>query len=76
MRPTDVHRTPEGRRCGESHPRATHTDAEVEEVRALHDRGLGWRRIAAVLGLSPNWVKHIVSFRRRPFVRAPAEMLR
>lgn len=41
-----IMRSPSGHRCGESHPRAKLTNADVDLVRALHDEGLGYKRIA------------------------------
>lgn len=80
-----VHRTERGWRCGESHQNATRTDAEVEQVRALHDEGYGWRRIAKMLNLPRRWVNKVCAYARRPYVvprwpttdsNAPAERLR
>lgn len=63
-----IFRGQKGRRAGESHPRATHTDGEVLRVRDLHESGMGYKRIAQLLGLPWSWVRDIAAFRRRPFV--------
>lgn len=65
----DIQRTDQGYRCGASHHNAKHSDEVVNQVRDLHDHGLGWRRIARQLGLSPNWVKDVCNFRFRVVVK-------
>jgi transposase-like protein len=48
----------EGRRIGSAHPRARASDTIVRAALALFDQGIGYRRIARRLGLSPNTVKN------------------
>jgi hypothetical protein len=52
-------------RLGQHHPRARISDAQVNEMRDLHEQGLGYRRIARLLGHPLYTVRDIVSFRRR-----------
>ncbi len=54
-----------GQRLGQYHCRARISDEAVEQMRSLHDEGLGYRRIARMLGLRVYTVRDIVSFRRR-----------
>lgn len=60
----------DGRRVGETHHRAKLTDADVEQIVALHELGLGYRRIAAKLddivgGISRSTVRDVIKLRRR-----------
>ncbi len=68
-RAVSVHLNPEGRRCGESHWNTVHSDAEVNAVRDLGEQGLGYKRIARRLGLPRSWVKDVLAFRERLYVR-------
>lgn len=56
-------------RCGQHHHRARISDALVETMRTMHEEdGLGYRRIARLLGLRVYTVRDIVSYRRRNVV--------
>jgi hypothetical protein len=56
-------------RCGQHHHRSTISDELVETMRTLHEeKGLGYRRIARMLGLRVYTVRDIVSYRRRNVV--------
>ncbi len=55
-------------RLGEHHPRATISDELVEQMRCMHEDGLGYRRIARLLNLRVWTVRDIVAFRRRNVV--------
>jgi hypothetical protein len=62
--------TETGQRVGETHHRAKLTDADVEQILALHAQGLGYRRIAAKLddiagGISRGTVRDVIKLRRR-----------
>ena len=59
-------RSPTGHRCGESHPRAKLSDDDVRLVRALHDEGLGYKRIAEKFETSPSTVRDICKLFTRP----------
>lgn len=59
-----------GRRIGESHQAAKLSDAEVEQIYAMHDAGMGYRRIARKLdhvpgGISKSTVRDICTGRTR-----------
>lgn len=53
---------------GEHHSRAKHSDELVETMRVMHEEGLGYRRIARLLGVNLWTVRDIVAFRRRNVV--------
>lgn len=55
-------------RLGEHHPRATISNDLVEQMRCMHEEGLGYRRIARLLSLPVYTVRGIVSYRRRNVV--------
>lgn len=56
-------------RCGETHHRATISDALVRAVRDAHEHeGLGYRRIAARFGLTRDEVRRLCLYRRRACV--------
>ncbi len=52
--------TDRGHRCGETHHLARYSDALVEAVRAAHERGVGYRRIAATYAVQREWVARVV----------------
>lgn len=54
-----------GRRVGESHPRAKLLDEEVELVLALLADGLSYAQVAAKMDVSKSCVAHIATGRRR-----------
>ena len=49
------------RNCGEKNPRHKLTDAQREEVRALHAEGIGYRRLSRKFGLSKRSIAYIVT---------------
>lgn len=52
-------RAPSGHRCGESHPKATSDDSEVQIVRELHEEhGLGYGTIAEKMELPKSTVRN------------------
>ena len=64
-----------GCRVGETHHRAKLTNADIELIWALHELGLGYRRIAAKLddipgGISRGTVRDILTHRRRNVLAA------
>ncbi len=55
-----------GNLIGESHPGAVLTDHEVELIRKMHEQDrMGYRRIAAALGVSRHTVRDICRYTRR-----------
>jgi len=55
-----------GRRIGEGHHRSTIPDAVVRTVRDMHEmQGLGYRKIAKMLGMSRSTVQKICNYSRR-----------
>lgn len=54
-----------GRRVGESHPRAKLLDCEVDLVLGLLDAGLSYAAVAAKFEVSKSCVAHIATGRRR-----------
>lgn len=54
-----------GRRIGESHPRAKLLDREVDLVLELLEAGLSYAAAAAKFGVSKSCVAHIATGRRR-----------
>lgn len=55
-----------GRRRGEDHPKAIHSDADVELMVYLHDvEGLGYKRIAKKFGCSRQTVWNFCNGRTR-----------
>ena len=54
-----------GRRIGESHPRAKLLDYEVEQVLALLDAGLSFAEVARKFDVSKSCIAHIAAGRRR-----------
>lgn len=64
--PKPVGLTSTGRRVGETHHRATISDAVVKRIHDLHDyEAMSWRDIAGLLGLKLDTVKAIGRFKRR-----------
>lgn len=60
----------QGRRIGESHPRAVLSDHEVDLVLELLDSGLSQRVVAEKMEVSRRCVRDIASGRRRAQVPA------
>lgn len=54
-----------GLRVGEDHPRAKLCDFEIDQIRDLHDEGYGYRKLAAIFGISKSHVRDIVLCRKR-----------
>lgn len=55
-----------GQRLGEAHHRAKLTDAEVEEIRTLHENGaMGYKKLAKKFGVANSTVQDICNFRHR-----------
>lgn len=54
-----------GRRCGESHPRAKMTDAEVDICFDLHAKGFGTRMIHRITGFPRSTICDVLSYRTR-----------
>lgn len=54
-----------GRRVGESHPRAKLLDEEVELVLGLLAEGLSYAKVAEKMDVSKSCVAHIATGRRR-----------
>ncbi len=54
-----------GRRIGESHPRAKLLDHEVDQVLALLEAGLSYAEVALKFDVSKSCVAHIATGRRR-----------
>ncbi len=54
-----------GHRIGESHPRARLSDDDVRLVRALHEEGLGYRRIAVKFEVGISTIRDICTHRTR-----------
>jgi uncharacterized protein YjcR len=48
---------------GEGHPQAKLTELDVRGIRAAHEAGIGYKRLAALYGVSPNQVMLIVKRR-------------
>ena len=55
----------DGRRIGQSHPRAKLLDSEVEQVLALLESGLSYAAVAGKFDVSKGCVAHIATGRRR-----------
>ena len=60
-----VKRNAEGRRVGESHPKAELTDRDVELMRELRDEGRSYRWLAKTFEIPKRTVRDIVNYRRR-----------
>jgi hypothetical protein len=54
-----------GRRIGESHPRAKLLDHEVDQVLDLLDAGLSYAEVALKFDVSKSCIAHIATGRRR-----------
>lgn len=54
-----------GKRVGESHPRAKLLDREVDLVLDLLDSGMSYAAVAGKMDVSKSCVAHIASGRRR-----------
>lgn len=55
----------QGRRVGQSHPRAKLLDAEVDQVLELLEAGLSYAAVAGKFDVSKSCVAHIAKCRRR-----------
>lgn len=49
-----------GRRIGETHPRARYCDYEIDMVWALHEEGWGYGRISVAMEMSKSQVRRIL----------------
>jgi hypothetical protein len=59
-------RAPSGHLAGASHPRATLTDAQVREIRALYlPHVRGYLTLARQFGVGASTVRDIVTYRTR-----------
>jgi DNA-binding NarL/FixJ family response regulator len=54
-----------GRRIGQSHPRAKLLDSEVDQVLELLDAGLSYAQVAEKFDVSKSCIAHIATGRRR-----------
>lgn len=55
-----------GKRIGQHHHNARYSDDFIDRIRALHeDDGIGYRRIAKLLGISRHVVAKICRYERR-----------
>lgn len=54
-----------GLRIGEDHQNAKLTNAEVDQIRALNESGIGHRRLAAMFEVSRSTIAMIVRYERR-----------
>lgn len=54
-----------GRRIGESHPRAKLLDREVDQVLDLLEAGLSYAEVALKFDVSKSCIAHIATGRRR-----------
>lgn len=54
-----------GRRCGESHPRAKMSDAEVDICFDLHAKGFGTRMIHRITGFPRSTICDVLACRTR-----------
>jgi hypothetical protein len=54
-----------GYRCGETHPNARLTDAEVEQIRCLHEDGVPCSELAAQFDCARSTISSIVNYRHR-----------
>lgn len=58
--------TESGNRCGDTHPRCTISDNDVDDMRMLHEEtGIGYRRLAKLYGQPEPTVRDIVYYHRR-----------
>ena len=54
-----------GRRIGEGHPRARHSDAMVEQILRCNENGLSSISISLVLGIPASTIRSILSGKAR-----------
>lgn len=55
-----------GHRVGEAHHRARLSDAEVDQIRTLHEEGkMGYKKLAKEFGVSRATIQSICNFGRR-----------
>ncbi|MBI5900853.1 MAG: hypothetical protein HZB40_16730 [Rhodocyclales bacterium] len=59
-----------GLRIGEDHQNAKLTDREVDEIRALNESGIGYRRLARMFEVSRSAIAMIVRCERRAQIPA------
>ena len=58
-----IARNLEGYRIGQSHQRAKLTDAQVSEMRRIHESGeAGYRKLSAMFGCGQSTVRDIVQY--------------
>ena len=55
----------DGRRIGESHPRAKLSDNDVDDIRDMFDRGVSTHQIAARFQLHERYVRKLCDFKAR-----------
>lgn len=56
----------QGKRIGQHHHNAKISDEMIDKIREMHEeQGIGWRRLAKMLGMSVNTVKKICLYERR-----------
>ena len=60
-----IHRAPSGRRCGTSHYKAKLTDAQVREMRMLHESGKGYLTLAKAFSCGVSTARDICTYRTR-----------
>lgn len=61
-----IARAPSGHRCGEHHQKAKLTDAQVSEMRKLHQSGkAGYRNLAKMFGCGQSTARDICDYRTR-----------
>ncbi len=54
-----------GLRIGEDHQNARLTNAEVDRIRALHEQGIGYQRLAYMFEVSKSTIAMIIRCERR-----------
>lgn len=64
-----------GRRCGEGHPKARLSDAQVDEMRDLNEGGWGYKRLAARFQVPVGTVADICTYTRRVAIVAGAKRI-
>ena len=55
----------DGRRIGESHPRAKLSDNDVDDIRDMFDQGVSIKQLAARFGYHERYVRKICQFEAR-----------
>jgi transposase len=67
-------RQPKKVTVGQAHYKAKNSDREVEMARALHEGGMGYAKIAALMEVSKATVAGWIKGRRRSGIQAPWRM--